>query len=222
MTALCRGSARRTSPIDTYERASVSFSPPTRSTVRTKRWRRWMRRPRRLQGAAQKKPAMERIRGCRKSVAKARHGASTQTRAGTMAQARRGFYEIRAQMEALAHQSGRERLGRHQLPRGQRARRSRTIPNDEIETYYRGVNAQLTRPTMPPERHRLASRMPGDGLALARRTRAAAHPRGGSGVNRGRASSSRSRKARGCRSANRIFQLCGRAGRWCTGLASGP
>ncbi|EDL49197.1 DUF885 domain-containing protein [Erythrobacter sp. SD-21] len=62
----------------------------------------------------------------------------------TMAQARRGFYEIRAQMEALAPQIAAENGWEDTSYQGvMRALKSRTIPNDEIEAYYRGVNAQL-------------------------------------------------------------------------------
>ena len=62
----------------------------------------------------------------------------------TMAQARRGFYEIRAQMEALAPQIAAANGWEDTSYQGvMRALKSRTIPNDEIEAYYRGVNAQL-------------------------------------------------------------------------------
>ena len=62
----------------------------------------------------------------------------------TMAQARRGFYEIRAQMEALAPQIAAENGWEDTSYQGvMRALKSRTIPNDEIEAFYRGVNAQL-------------------------------------------------------------------------------
>ena len=61
-----------------------------------------------------------------------------------MSQARRGFYEIRAQMEALAPQIaakyGWEKTDMASVMAGLKAM---SIPNDEIEDFYRGVNAEL-------------------------------------------------------------------------------
>ncbi|MBU1755458.1 MAG: DUF885 domain-containing protein [Alphaproteobacteria bacterium] len=61
-----------------------------------------------------------------------------------MAEARRGYYEIRAQMEALAPQIA-EKNGWEETDYVSVMRRlkQRPIPNDEIEDFYRGVNAQL-------------------------------------------------------------------------------
>lgn len=62
----------------------------------------------------------------------------------TMKEARRGFYEIRAQMEALAPQIAAKYGWEDTSYQGvMRALKAQTIPNDEIEAYYRGVNAQL-------------------------------------------------------------------------------
>ena len=61
-----------------------------------------------------------------------------------MSRARRGFYEIRAQMEALAPQIAAENGWEETGYRSVMAKlKERTIPNDEIEEYYRNVNAQL-------------------------------------------------------------------------------
>ena len=61
-----------------------------------------------------------------------------------MSRARRGFYEIRAQMEALAPQIAAENGWSETDYRSVMGKlKERTIPNDEIEAYYRGVNAQL-------------------------------------------------------------------------------
>lgn len=61
-----------------------------------------------------------------------------------MSRARRGFYEIRAQMEALAPQIAAENGWEETDYRSVMAKlKERTIPNDEIEAYYRDVNAQL-------------------------------------------------------------------------------
>ena len=61
-----------------------------------------------------------------------------------MSRARRGFYEIRAQMEALAPQIAAENGWEETDYRSVMAKlKERTIPNDEIEEYYRNVNAQL-------------------------------------------------------------------------------
>ena len=61
-----------------------------------------------------------------------------------MSRARRGFYEIRAQMEALAPQIaakyGWEETDMASVMAGLKAM---TIPNDEIEDFYRAVNAKL-------------------------------------------------------------------------------
>ncbi|OBX18802.1 hypothetical protein A9995_09540 [Erythrobacter sp. QSSC1-22B] len=61
-----------------------------------------------------------------------------------MARARRGYYEIRAQMEALAPQIA-EKNGWEETDyvSVMRKLKERTIPDDEIEDYYRDVNAQL-------------------------------------------------------------------------------
>ncbi len=62
----------------------------------------------------------------------------------TMAQARRGFYEIRAQMEALAPQIAAKNGWQDASYEGvMRALKAQTIPNDEIEAFYKGVNARL-------------------------------------------------------------------------------
>ncbi len=61
-----------------------------------------------------------------------------------MSRARRGFYEIRAQMEALAPQIAAENGWVETDYRSVMAKlKERTIPNDEIEAYYRDVNAKL-------------------------------------------------------------------------------
>lgn len=61
-----------------------------------------------------------------------------------MAEGRRGYYEIRAQMEALAPQiaaqNGWEETDYVSV---MRRLKERTIPNDEIEDFYRDVNARL-------------------------------------------------------------------------------
>ncbi|MEL7730434.1 DUF885 domain-containing protein [Citromicrobium bathyomarinum] len=61
-----------------------------------------------------------------------------------MSQARRGFYEIRAQMEALAPQIA-EKNGWPETDMAGVMKRlkQQTIPNDEIEEFYRGINRQL-------------------------------------------------------------------------------
>ena len=61
-----------------------------------------------------------------------------------MSQARRGFYEIRAQMEALAPQIA-EKHGWKETDMASVMRhlKQETIPNDEIEDFYRGVNREL-------------------------------------------------------------------------------
>ncbi|MAW91038.1 MAG: DUF885 domain-containing protein [Altererythrobacter sp.] len=61
-----------------------------------------------------------------------------------MSQARRGFYEIRAQMEALAPQIA-EKNGWPETDMASVMTRlkQQTIPNDEIEEFYRGVNREL-------------------------------------------------------------------------------
>ena len=61
-----------------------------------------------------------------------------------MSQARRGFYEIRAQMEALAPQIA-EKNGWPETDMGGVMKRlkAQTIPNDEIEAFYRDINSQL-------------------------------------------------------------------------------
>lgn len=61
-----------------------------------------------------------------------------------MAEARRGYYEIRAQMEALAPQiAAKNGWEETDYASVMRKLKERKIPNDEIEEYYRGVNAQL-------------------------------------------------------------------------------
>lgn len=61
-----------------------------------------------------------------------------------MSQARRGFYEIRAQMEALAPQIAQKNGWPETDMAGVMARlKQQTIPNDEIEAFYREINAQL-------------------------------------------------------------------------------
>lgn len=61
-----------------------------------------------------------------------------------MSQARRGFYEIRAQMEALAPQIAEKNGWSETDMAGVMMRlKQQTIPNDEIEDFYRDVNAQL-------------------------------------------------------------------------------
>lgn len=59
-------------------------------------------------------------------------------------EARRGFYEVRAQMEALAPQIA-EKNGWAETDYKSVMRRLKqnTIPNDKIEEFYRGVNAEL-------------------------------------------------------------------------------
>ena len=61
-----------------------------------------------------------------------------------MSRARRGFYEIRAQMEALAPQIA-EKYGWEETDMASVMARlkQQTIPNDEIEEFYRNVNRQL-------------------------------------------------------------------------------
>lgn len=61
-----------------------------------------------------------------------------------MSQARRGFYEIRAQMEALAPQIA-EKNGWPETDMAGVMKRlkQQTIPNDEIEDFYRNVNSEL-------------------------------------------------------------------------------
>lgn len=61
-----------------------------------------------------------------------------------MSRARRGFYEIRAQMEALAPQIA-EKNGWEETDMASAMARlkQQTIPNDEIEEFYRGVNREL-------------------------------------------------------------------------------
>ena len=61
-----------------------------------------------------------------------------------MSRARRGFYEIRAQMEALAPQIA-EKNGWEETDMASVMARlkQQTIPNDEIEEFYRGVNREL-------------------------------------------------------------------------------
>lgn len=61
-----------------------------------------------------------------------------------MSQARRGFYEIRAQMEALAPQIA-EKNGWPETDMAGVMKRlkAQTIPNDQIEEFYRGINRQL-------------------------------------------------------------------------------
>jgi hypothetical protein len=61
-----------------------------------------------------------------------------------MSQARRGFYEIRAQMEALAPQIAEKNGWPESDMAGVMKRlKAQTIPNDEIEEFYRGVNREL-------------------------------------------------------------------------------
>ena len=61
-----------------------------------------------------------------------------------MARARRGFYEIRAQMEALAPQIA-EKNGWSETDMAGVMKRlkAQTIPNDQIEAFYRDINRQL-------------------------------------------------------------------------------
>ena len=61
-----------------------------------------------------------------------------------MSQARRGFYEIRAQMEALAPQIA-EKNGwpKTDMAGVMKRLKQQTIPNGEIEEFYRGINRQL-------------------------------------------------------------------------------
>nr|WP_137676728.1 DUF885 domain-containing protein [Parerythrobacter lutipelagi] len=62
----------------------------------------------------------------------------------SMSQARRGFYEIRAQMEALAPQIAAKYGWEETDYASVMARlKGQSIPNDEIEEFYRGVNAEL-------------------------------------------------------------------------------
>ncbi|WP_128891088.1 DUF885 domain-containing protein [Erythrobacter sp. HKB08] len=62
----------------------------------------------------------------------------------SMAQARRGFYEIRAQMEALAPQiAAKNGWEETDYPSVMRRLKQQTISNDEIEEFYRGVNREL-------------------------------------------------------------------------------
>lgn len=62
----------------------------------------------------------------------------------SMSQARRGFYEIRAQMEALAPQIA-AKYGWEETDYASVMvkLKGQSIPNDEIEEFYRGVNAEL-------------------------------------------------------------------------------
>ncbi|MCB2083452.1 MAG: DUF885 domain-containing protein [Sphingomonadaceae bacterium] len=61
-----------------------------------------------------------------------------------MSQARRGFYEVRAQMEALAPQIAAKHGWEETDYASVMAKlKESTIPNDEIEDFYRGVNAEL-------------------------------------------------------------------------------
>ena len=61
-----------------------------------------------------------------------------------MSQARRGFYEIRAQMEALAPQIAQKNGWSETDMAGVMKRlKAQTIPNDEIEAFYRDINRQL-------------------------------------------------------------------------------
>lgn len=61
-----------------------------------------------------------------------------------MSEARRGFYEVRAQMEALAPQIAAKNGWDETDYASVMARlKTQTIPNDEIEAFYRGVNAEL-------------------------------------------------------------------------------
>lgn len=61
-----------------------------------------------------------------------------------MSRARRGYYELRSQMDALAPQVA-AKFGFEETDYLSvlRALKKQTIPNDEIEDYYRGVNAEL-------------------------------------------------------------------------------
>ena len=61
-----------------------------------------------------------------------------------MSEARRGFYELRAQMEALAPQIA-EKYGWEQTDMASvmAGLKAMTVPNDEIEDFYRDVNRQL-------------------------------------------------------------------------------
>ncbi|MFB0612852.1 DUF885 domain-containing protein [Aurantiacibacter poecillastricola] len=61
-----------------------------------------------------------------------------------MSEARRGFYELRAQMEALAPQIA-EKYGWEETDMASvmTALKQMTVPNDEIEDFYRDVNRQL-------------------------------------------------------------------------------
>lgn len=62
----------------------------------------------------------------------------------SMQQARRGFYELRAQMEALAPQIA-EKYGWEETDMASVMAnlKKMTVPNDEIEEFYRGVNREL-------------------------------------------------------------------------------
>ena len=61
-----------------------------------------------------------------------------------MSQARRGFYEIRAQMEALAPQIAQKNgWPETDMASVMTRLKQQTIPNDEIEDFYRAVNAEL-------------------------------------------------------------------------------
>lgn len=62
----------------------------------------------------------------------------------SMSQARRGFYELRAQMEALAPQIA-EKYGWQETDMASVMAnlKKMTVPNDEIEEFYRGVNREL-------------------------------------------------------------------------------
>ena len=62
----------------------------------------------------------------------------------SMRQARRGFYELRAQMEALAPQIA-EKYGWEETDMASVMTnlKQMTVPNDEIEEFYRGVNREL-------------------------------------------------------------------------------
>ncbi len=61
-----------------------------------------------------------------------------------MSQARRGFYEVRAQMEALAPQiAAKHGWEETDYPSVMRHLKQDIIPNDEIEDFYRGVNSDL-------------------------------------------------------------------------------
>ncbi len=62
----------------------------------------------------------------------------------TMREARRGFYEIRAQMEALAPQiAAKNGWAETDYASVMRRLKERSIPDDSIEEYYRDVNRQL-------------------------------------------------------------------------------